>query len=286
MKKLIAGVVVVLAVVGGTLLVRQSNQPAAADEKQVTTIQVAHTQNYVPYDFINEAGESDGYEVQVLKAVDEKLPQYELEFTGTSDDDLLIGLESGKYDVGVKGAWYTDERAEKFILPEEKIGASIIGFTIRQEDADTITDIDSFAKTGGKLVPISPQNAQWNVIDEYNQANPDQQIQLTAAEAFNVADAYAWVLEKRYDAFFDIKLSYEEAIENEDGAYHQYADQLTYVPYKGIPTYPLLHRDEQNEDFAKAYEGAIRELEEDGTLQSLSEEYFGEDVFQFIDENN
>lgn len=286
MKKLIAGVVVVLAVVGGTLLVRQSNQPAAADEKQVTTIQVAHTQNYVPYDFINEAGESDGYEVQVLKAVDEKLPQYELEFTGTSDDDLLIGLESGKYDVGVKGAWYTDERAEKFILPEEKIGASIIGFTIRQEDADTITDIDSFAKTGGKLVPISPQNAQWNVIDEYNQANPNQQIQLTAAEAFNVADAYAWVLEKRYDAFFDIKLSYEEAIENEDGAYHQYADQLTYVPYKGIPTYPLLHRDEQNEAFAKAYEGAIRELEEDGTLQSLSEEYFGEDVFQFIDENN
>lgn len=286
MKKLIAGVVVILAVVGGTLLVRQSNQPAAADEKQATTIQVAHTQNYVPYDFINEAGESDGYEVQVLKAVDEKLPQYELEFTGTSDDDLLIGLESGKYDVGVKGAWYTEERAEKFILPKEKIGASIIGFTIRQEDADTITDIDSFAKTGGKLVPISPQNAQWNVIDEYNQANPDQQIQLTAAEAFNVADAYAWVLEKRYDAFFDIKLSYEEAIENEDGAYHQYADQLTYVPYKGIPTYPLLHRDEQNEGFAKAYEGAIRELEEDGTLQSLSEEYFGEDVFQFIDENN
>ncbi len=285
MKKLIAGVVVVLAVVGGTLLVRQSNQPAAADEKQVTTIQVAHTQNYVPYDFINEAGESDGYEVQVLKAVDEKLPQYELEFTGTSDDDLLIGLESGKYDVGVKGAWYTEERAEKFILPKEKIGASIIGFTIRQEDADTTTDIDSFAKTGGKLVPISPQNAQWNVIDEYNQANPDQQIQLTEAEAFNVADAYAWVLEKRYDAFFDIKLSYEEAIENEDGAYHQYADQLTYVPYKGIPTYPLLHRDEQNEGFAKAYEGAIRELEEDGTLQSLSEEYFGEDVFQFIDEN-
>ncbi|MGM0214171.1 transporter substrate-binding domain-containing protein [Enterococcus sp. AZ109] len=286
MKKLIAGVVVVLAVVGATLLVRQNNQPAAADENQVTTIQVAHTQNYVPYDFINDAGESDGYEVQVLKAVDEKLPQYELEFTGTSDDDLLIGLESGKYDLGVKGAWYTEERAEKFILPKEKIGASIIGFTVRQEDADTITDIDSFAKTGGKLVPISPQNAQWNVIDEYNQEHPDQQIQLTAAEAFNVADAYAWVLEKRYDAFFDIKLSYEEAIEKEDGAYHQYADQLTYVPYKGIPTYPLLHRDAKNEEFAKAYEGAIRELEEEGTLQALSEEYFGEDVFQFIEETN
>lgn len=285
MKKIIIGLGIVLVLAGGTFWVRQSNRPEAADEK-ITTIKVAHTQNYVPYDFINEKGESDGYEVQVLKAVDKKLPQYKLEYTGTSDDDLLIGLESGKYDVGVKGAWYTAERAKKFILPEEKIGASIIGFTIRKEDAGTITDIDSFAKTGGKLVPISPQNAQWNVIEEYNKEHADQPIQLTAAEAFNVADAYAWVLEKRYDAFFDIKLSYEEAIQNEDGAYHQYADQLTYVPYKGIPTYPLLHRNEQNKEFAKAYEGAIRELEKDGTLQALSEEYFGEDVFKFIDENN
>ena len=32
---------------------------------------MAHTQNYVPYDFVDEKGESDGYEVAVLKAIDE-----------------------------------------------------------------------------------------------------------------------------------------------------------------------------------------------------------------------
>ena len=74
---------------------------------------------------------------------------------------------------------------------------------------NTRTSMTSLKKKG-KLVPISPQNAQWNVIKEYNEKHKDQQIELTAAESFKVADAYAWVLEGRYDAFFDIKLSFEK----------------------------------------------------------------------------
>ncbi len=70
-------------------------------------------------------------------------------------------------------------------------------------------------KQVGEIVPISPQNAQWNVIEEYNKNHTDKPIQSKAAEAFNVSDAYAWVLEKCYDAYFDIKLSFEEAIQNE-----------------------------------------------------------------------
>ena len=248
-------------------------------------MKVAHTQNYVPYDFVNEKGESDGYEVAVLKAVDEKLANYQFEYTGTSDDDLLIGLESGKYDIGTKGAWYTDERAKKFVIPSEPVGASIIGFTVRKEDEQKYKTIDDFAKNKGKLVPISPQNAQWNVITSYNEKHQDAPIELTAAESFKVADAYAWVLEGRYDAFFDIKLSFEKAVTAEDGPYHQYADKLSWFPYKGIPTYPLIHRDEKGEQFAKEYEKAIKELKEDGTLAKLSQQYFKEDVFSYVDKD-
>ncbi|WP_413537436.1 transporter substrate-binding domain-containing protein [Enterococcus malodoratus] len=283
MKKGLVVGIAAIAIMALTLGIRSSNKKAIAEEK-ITTINVAHTQNYVPYDYINDKGESDGFEVQVLKAIDKKLPQYKLKFNGTSDDDLLIGLESGKYDIGVKGAWYTKERAEKFIIPKEKIGASIIGFTVRKTDEQKYQSIDDIAKFGGKLVPISPQNAQWNVIEEYNKEHTEHPIQLKAAEAFNVSDAYAWVLEKRYDAYFDIKLSFEEAVRNEKGSYHQYADQLSYVPYKGIPTFPLLHRNDKNEKFSVAYDKAVKELESDGTLIELSKKYFGEDVFKFIQE--
>ncbi|AXQ78818.1 amino acid ABC transporter substrate-binding protein [Streptococcus chenjunshii] len=279
---IVVGVIaaVLLVTFIGRQLSGQANKNQGSTDDLIT-LQVAHTQSYAPYDFVNDEGESDGFEVAVLKAVDEKLDKYQFEYTPTSDEDLLIGLESGKYDIGTKGAWYTAERAEKFIIPEEPIGASVIGFTIRKEDENTITDIDSFANSKGKLVPISPQNAQYNVIQDYNKTakNP---IGLTEAESFTVADAYAWVLEGRYDAYFDIKLSFEEAVTSEDGAYHQYADRLSWFAYKGIETYPLLHKNEKNKEFAAAYDKAVKELQDDGTLSKLSQKYFGEDVFSYV----
>lgn len=279
-KWIVAGGILVL-LVGGTIIGRQLAGNGATGGK-VTTLKVAHTQNYVPYDYVNDKGENTGYEVEVLKAIDKKLPNYKFKYTGTSDEDLLIGLESGKYDIGTKGAWYTKERAKKFIIPKDAIGASVIGFTIRKDEEKTVTDIDSFAKSGGKLVPISPQNAQWNVIEDYNKKHSDAPIDLKSAESFTVADAYAWVLEGRYDAYFDIKLSFKQAVKDKDGAYHKYADKLTWIPYKGIETYPLVHRSKANQKFVKAYNKAIKELKKDGTLAKLSKKYFGEDVFNYV----
>lgn len=142
-KTWVIGGAVVVALIGATVIGRSltGDKKAKSDSGKVTTLKVAHTQNYVPYDFVDKDGNSDGYEVAVLKEIDKKLPQYKFEYTGTSDDDLLIGLESGKYDIGTKGAWYTDERAKKFIIPKDPIGASIIGFTIRKDDKDKYKNI-------------------------------------------------------------------------------------------------------------------------------------------------
>lgn len=179
-----------------------------ADGGEVKKVTVAHTNYYVPYDFEDENGNSDGYEVAVMKAVDELLPEYEFTFVPTTDDDLLIGVESGKYDVGTKGVWWTEARSETYLFPEHYIGASIIGILTRAEDADKYTDLESFAKEGGKLVPIAPQNAQYNIVENFNASHPDTQIELAAADQFQLADAYQWVREGRYDAYFEIKTSY------------------------------------------------------------------------------
>ena len=48
-----------------------NDSKGSTGSNKVTTLKVAHTQNYVPYDFVDEKGESDGYEVAVLKAIDE-----------------------------------------------------------------------------------------------------------------------------------------------------------------------------------------------------------------------
>ena len=270
--------VAVFALLASTQLSAASKSKKS--KTKVRTINVAHTVTNVPYDFLDEKGNADGFEIAVLKAVDELLPEYEFKVHGVSDEELLIGTESGKYQVGTKGAWITEERKKKFLIPENPLAASVIGIAFRAENADQIKDLESFAKFSGKLIPISPQSAQYSVIQEFNEKNPLNQIKLVPSDVFDIADSYLWVLEGRYDAYFVLKLSFEKNVLKETGPYHQFSDKLAYVPYKGIPTWPLFNKKET--ELAAAYDKAVQTLKENGTISKLSLKYFGEDVFNFV----
>ena len=278
-KLLVTGILVgALAVTAGCGSKDKSANQAGDGGKKVIT--VAHTNYYVPYDFVNEKGESDGFEVAVMKEVAKKLPQYDFKFVPTSDDDLLIGVESGKYTVGTKGIWITEPRKKKYIFPKNNIGASVIGLIVRKENTDKIKDLASFADFSGKLVPIASQDARYSVIDDFNKENPDHQIKLVPSVAFQVADAYSWVLEGRYDAYLEVELSYKNNIQKEDAPYHKFNDQLTYIRYKGIPTYPIINKNEQQ--FADDYDKAIEELRQEGKIAELEQQYFGESLSDYL----
>lgn len=248
----------------------------------VKKVTVAFDQAYPPYDFVDDAGNADGYEIAVLRAIDERLPQYEFAYVPTTNDDLLIGVESGKYDLGVKGVWWTKEREENYIFPEHYIGSSEIGIAFRTEDADSIKDLESFADFSGNLVPIAPQNAQYVIVENYNKAHPDKQVTLTPADQFTLADAYQWVLEGRYDAYVTIRTSFEANIVSESGEYHQFADQLTYASYEAIPTWALFNKNDQ--ELADAYDSVWEQLQSEGVLEELSQKYFGYSLFDRIPE--
>lgn len=254
-----------------------SNKAADSGKK---VVKVAHRADYVPYCYINEQKQPDGFEVAVLQEVAKKLPQYEFKFVPTSDDDLLIGVESGKYDIGVKGAWYTKARKDKYLFPKNYIAASVIGLTFRSENEDQIKDLASFAKFSGKLVPIAPQNAQYAVVEQYNRENPDNQIKLLPSENFKVADAYTWVLEGRYDGYLNIELNHYNNVEKATGKYHKVADKLSYARHLAIPTYPLFNK--KDVQVAADYDKAVDELRKEGKILELENKYFGEDIFKYV----
>lgn len=258
----------------------KKDSAAAGDGGKKKVVNVAYTNYYVPYDFVNDKGEADGFEVAVMKEVAKKLPQYEWKFTPTSDDDLLIGVESGKYTIGTKGIWKTAAREKKYLFTDNYIGASVIGLVIRKDEADKVKDMDSFARYSGKLVPIAPQDARYMVIDTYNKEHPDKPIDLKSSEAFQIADAYSWVMEGRYDAYLEVELSYKNNIVKDDAPYHQFNDQLTYIRYKGIPTYPLINKKETK--LKDEVDQAIKELRDEGKIAELEQKYFGESLSQYI----
>ena len=116
--KLLSGVLAV-AVLGASSLSGcgkdQSQADAASNNSgssDVTVIQVGTLQNYKPWSYHDENDKLVGYEVEVIEAVDELLPQYEFEFNEGAQDANYTALETGVYQLVLSNAFYTDKRAE------------------------------------------------------------------------------------------------------------------------------------------------------------------------------
>ncbi len=209
-----------------------SDKGTDADGVKVRTVKVAFDQATKPISYIDDKGNPTGYDVEVMKLVDELLPEYKFEYVGTTSDDLLIGVEQGKYQVGVKNAFFTQERTEKFIFPKEFLGLSSAGLVLRKED-EGIKTLEDFAKKGYALAPIAANNAQYTIIDEYNTAHPDNKVKLQAGDAFTV-DVVQWVNEKRVDGGVMIEGPFKQQVLAEDGPYHNLKDDVVYNEFAVI----------------------------------------------------
>ena len=176
------------------------------------------------------------------------------------------------------GRVFTEEELDKVLSICQRHQVLVI----RKDDAGKIKSMDDLAKNHGKLVPIAPQDARYNVIASYNTAHPDQKIDLVSSENFHNSDAYTWVMEGRYDAYLEVELSYQNNIAKENAPYHKFVDQLVYLRYKGIPTYALVNKKEVK--LCEEVDKAIEELRKDGTIDKLEQKYFGESLQKYLDQ--
>ncbi len=258
------------------------SQAASGSGAQVTKVKVAYDQASKPISWLDENGKATGYDVEVMRLVDELLPQYEFEFIGTSNDDLLLGVEQGKYDVGIKNAFWTKERTEKFIFPKEFLGLSSTGFVLKKSN-ESIKTLSDFAKAGMTLAPIAANNAQYTIIDEYNKANPDNQVKLEAGDSFTV-DVVQWVNEGRVDGGVIIEGVYNKQVKADEGQYHSLANDLVYNEFAVIKTWPLFNKKQQA--FADAYDTAVKKLKDEKKTNEQSVKFYGKDLFEVLDKVN
>ncbi|MEQ8197288.1 MAG: transporter substrate-binding domain-containing protein, partial [Clostridiaceae bacterium] len=232
---------------------------ASAEAKKVTKVKVAFDQTIKPISYIDDKGNPTGYDIETMKLVDEALPDYEFEYIGTTSDDLLLGVQQGKYDVGVKNAFWTQERTEKFLFPKEFLGLSSAGLVLKKSN-ENIKTLSDFASKGLTLAPIAANNAQYTIIDEYNKANPNNQVKLKAGDSFTV-DVVQWVNEGRVDGGVIIEGMFEKQVTAKDGQYHNLANDVVYNEFAVIKTWPLFNKSQQA--LADAYDKAIKQIKEE-----------------------
>lgn len=150
-----------------------------------------------PLSFENEKGELTGYEVDVLKALDAVVADYDFTIEAVDGDATQVGLDAGKYALIGGGLYRTAKREEKYLFPDEINGVSLINIYVREERSDIASLADL---SGKKVVPSSPNGGIFNLLTAWNADHPDRAIEILTAEGVSVADRYKSVDSLEYDA--------------------------------------------------------------------------------------
>ncbi|KOS69718.1 hypothetical protein AEA09_03880 [Lysinibacillus contaminans] len=244
----------------------------ASGESTVRSITVAVPPAAKPLSYTDEKGELTGYEVEILKLVDEKLEDYSFDIVGVADSAAEIGLDTGKYDMIAQGLFRSEAREEKYLIPEESNGASLMRVYSNKNNEN----IDSFEDlVGKKIFPSSPSGGVFNLLTDYNKENPDNPIEFaTSDQGFAVVERLREVESGKYDALvLPSNLGQKEIIESQN------LEILVSEPLKVFPTHFLIHNSADNKALTEAVSNAIKELKGEGTLSELSLKYYDEDVF-------
>lgn len=247
--------------------------PNNADAK---VIKIAYGYAGYPISYTTKDGGVSGYDVEILKAVDALLPEYQFEFVPSQGgDDLLLGVQTGKFNGAVRNWFQTEERRQIFSFPEKNLGLSVTGLTVRTEDLDHIYDFATVSEAGGLLAPVDPGDGHYTVLKKWAEANPDKAWEFETGSLASITDAYVWVAEGRYDAHFGLEVIFNKNVVAEDGPSHKYADTLSWTPCAAIPTYVIFSKDDKA--VADAFDSVIDQIWDAGYPSYIQKTLYGVD---------
>ena len=255
----------------GVLLVLSTSLAACGKESQAQTqkeegkvITVGTGNAYRPFVYLDENNELQGYDVEVMKEIDKKLPDYQFNYESMDFKNILTALSARKVDFAGHQYEYNDERAKKYLYG--KVGYTDYTLYIAaNKDASTYTSLDTLA---GKKVFTSPGSNAAYLLEQYNQ-NHSTKIDIVYNEATQevlvkglqngTADA---ALLTKYDVD---KLNKEFS-----------AELVTNTkPINESKTYFVFKKGDQ--ELADKVDKALQELIDEGKLSELSKKILGAD---------
>lgn len=230
------------------------------EQVQESGLTVGTEGTYRPFTF-HEGGSGDltGYDVEIIEAVGEKL-DIDIQFQETQWDAMFAGLDAGRFDVIANQVSITEERQQNYLFSEPYTVSNGVIVTLADND-----EISSFDDLDGKTTAQS-LTSNWYELATESGANVE------GVEGW--AQAVALLEQGRVDATINDKLTFLDYQTTEDNENIKIAAETDDHSYAGF-----IFR-QGSETLVEAFDEALAELAEEGTLTEISEKYFGTDVSQ------
>ena len=224
------------------------------------TLIVALEGAWQPWSFHDESDTLVGYDVEVSRAIAEKLG-VEPEYVESDWDSLFAGLDAGRYDIVCNGVEVTDERSKTydFTTPYGYIHTALAV----KKDNDSIT---SFEDLNGKTTANSLASTYMELAESYG---------ATVQGIDTLEETIQLLTAGRIDATLNADVSFYDYLNVHPDADFKLVAFTEEASHVAIP----LRKGDETATLLEAINNAIEELRADGTLTELSEKYFGQDIY-------
>ena len=223
------------------------------------TIIVGLEGDWAPWSYVDENDELTGYDVEVAKAIADKLG-VEIQIVPGEWDGLFAGMDAGRYDMVVNGVEMTEEREDKydFSTPYAYIRTALIV----KGDNDSIK---TFEDLKGKKTANSIASTYMNLAESYG---------ATCYGVSTLDETLTMVLQGRVDATLNAIVSFTDYMAQHPNSNLKVVATTEDASNVAIP----MRKGDETASLREAVNKAIDELREDGTLSELSTRFFGEDI--------
>ena len=212
-----------------------------------------------PWSYHDESDTLVGYDVEVSRAIAEKLG-VEPEYVESDWDSLFAGLDAGRFDIVCNGVEVTDERAKTydFTTPYGYIHTAL---AVRKDNED----IKSFEDLKGKTTANSLASTYMELAESYG---------ATVQGIDTLEETIQLLTAGRIDATLNADVSFYDYLNVHPDADFKLVAQTEDASHVAIP----VRKGDDCASLLEAINTAIEELRADGTLKALGEKYFGQDI--------
>lgn len=256
-KRLLAWLLFLLCV-GGICL----SLPNAAFAKENKRLIVGTNPEFPPFEYVNNDGEVDGFDVALMYAIGEKIG-YDIEFVSMEFKSLVASVQTGNLDASIAGMTVTPERQES------------VDFTQSYYEAVQYIVVPK----GSKLKTLSDLNGKKVAVQEGTTGD----ILVTPEDNEIITDTSTVVkrFKKGADAILELKNGGVDAVVIDANPAMRFVeaneDALTYFPDdSSSEEYAIAVSKDKPEVLDLLNEG-LAEVKADGTYDKLVDEYINQD---------
>ena len=254
MKKLIAVLTALLLLTASAAMADSALEKIQAKGSLV----IATEGCWSPWTYHDENDVLTGFDIEIGALIAEGLG-VKADFQEVPWESILVGVDTGAFDIACNGVGYTEERAEKFFFSDPYVYTEAV-LVVRADNEE----IKSLEDLKGRKTSNSPNSTY---------ALKAEEMGATVDYVDTLGETMMMVIDGRVEATINAKGSVDDYLSE-----HPDAEIKVVQVFAGEPVCYPIKKGEESETLLQAINEILEGLRNDGTLAELSVKYFGEDL--------